>query len=161
MAHDTSPVKCTVASLIAKMLKCSREVTLGLLCLLCSTLCWLPYGAGCHWVRRTAHSAPSPAALPAPSPGLTRQNGFREGEIGYQHNYGRRWVQQIDRAHSIEQGENVYSVTRQRSKRYQPTSEGKVCAMCWVILWNWNYKRWRLSTWIICIAYCTIIGCFL
>lgn len=92
-AHDRRPVPCTVASVIAELVKWPGEVTLSSLCLLGPTLRCFPYGAGCRSVRRTAHSAPSPAALPAPSACLTAQHGSGNGEIGHQHNNGRRRVQ--------------------------------------------------------------------
>lgn len=134
MAHDWRPAHCTVLSVITELLKWSGEVTLGLLCLLCPTLRCFPYGAGCSSVRRRAQSAPSPAALPAPSARPTEQHGPGKGEIGHQYNYGRRRVQQIDRTHSVEEGEGVYSGAGARSKRYQRALEGKVSTLCGMTL---------------------------
>lgn len=88
MVHDRRPVHYTVASVITELVKWCWEVTLSLLCLRCPTLRCFPYGAGCRSVRRTAQSAPSPAALPAPSACFTVEHGSGKGEIGHEHNYG-------------------------------------------------------------------------
>lgn len=145
MVHDRRPVHYTVASVITELVKWCWEVTLSLLCLRCPTLRCFPYGAGCRSVRRTAQSAPSPAALPAPSACFTVQHGSGKGEIGHEHNYGWRWVQQIDRTHSVEEREGVYTGAGPRSKRHQRALEGNVCTLCG----KWNCTWLRLSSWFI------------
>lgn len=127
VCHDLRPPLYTVGSVATELWKWGGKVTLNLLCLLCPTRRCFPYGAGCRSVRHTARSAPSPATVFAP---FAWQNGSGEGEIGHQYNYGRRWVQQIDRAHFVEEGERVFSGAGTRSKRYQLALEGKVGALC-------------------------------
>lgn len=77
-------------------------------------------GAAQSGAQRTAHRHQLLSRLR-----LTVQHGSGKGEIGHQHNYGRRRVQQIDRTHSVEEGEGVRGGAGPRSTRHQRALEGK------------------------------------
>lgn len=121
------PVRCIVASVITELVKWSGEVTLSLLCLLCPTLRRFPYGAGCRSVRRAARSAQRTAHRHQLLSELrvSAQHGCREGQVGHQHNNGRRRVQQVDGTDSVREGEGVRSDGGPRPARHQRALEGK------------------------------------
>lgn len=56
---------------------------------------------------------------------VSAQHGCGEGQVGHQHNNGRRRVQQVDGTDSVREGEGVRSDGGPRPARHQRALEGK------------------------------------